>query len=191
MITSMSRWLLVALGAAVVAVVALLLLELGGGGKEAERELVPAARPATTPAAPAPAPVRPAPAVQAEPPAAPLLTPEQLAIAGEEEHKMEVLLAGTVPQQIMKAAARCYRNEPGRTERMEVDYSLRFRSGVATLGEVELKSSKMNAPRLERCVVDTLRTLTWQDPEAPDLDREMTASISILDLRARAKKFGE
>jgi hypothetical protein len=104
---------------------------------------------------------------------------------------MEVLLAGTVPQQIMKAAAACYRGEPGRTERMEVDYTLHLRNGVATLADVDFRSSRMNAPRLERCVVDTLRTLTWQDPDAPDVDREMTASISILDLRARAKKFGE
>jgi len=190
MLGVMSRWLLVALGAAVVAVVALLLLELGGGD---DREPGPVSAPAPSESgrpATAPAPARPAPAMMAEPPA-PLLTAEQLAIAGEEEHKMEVLLAGSVPQQIMKAASRCYRGEPGRTERMEVDYTLRFRNGVATLSDVKLASSKMNAPRLEACVVDTMRTLTWEDPEAADLDREMTASISILDLRARARKFGE
>jgi hypothetical protein len=139
--------------------------------------------------------VKPAPTVRVDQPVPGVVdTDEDPKLAQEaavEVHALEVLLAGDVPQELMRVAATCYRGEPGDRERMEIDYRLRFRGGVATLSGVALKSSQIRNTRLEQCVVDALKTHTWKQESAPDLDKDMTASISILDLKKRNRRFGE
>lgn len=182
------RAALLLFGAAVVAIVIVVLVRLRGSGGAAAAADVPRdggrAAAAARPVAPRLA--GPAPAVVDTD-----QDPQLAMAAAVEVHQMEVLLAGDVPQEIMRAVAPCYHGEPGRSERMDIDYTLHLRGGVARLSDVALKSSQIRSPRLEQCAVDVIKGHTWRVDGAPDLDKEMTASISILDLQKRNRRFGE
>jgi hypothetical protein len=175
------------LAGAVLAVVALLLGELWfgvkprgttGAGAAALAALARASAPRAsepTPAAGAPGAIVPAPIRGAHTP-----TVEELG-----GHGMERLLAGEIPQTLFRAAATCYRGEPGRYETLEIDYTLHIQADTAELRNLEVASSAWNAPRLQACVLHKLTELSWHQEGAPDLDRAMRQSISIRDLQAR------
>jgi hypothetical protein len=195
MLMTMRRWMLVVLGIAVAALAVVLIVGVGGSGAGAKPDAEPAVKaPPVTPPAPAPAPA-PAPRVQIDTPAPAVVdTDEDQSLAMEaavEVHSMEVLLAGDVPQEVMRVAAKCYQGEAGDRERMEIDYKLRIRNGVATMSRVVLRGSQIRSTRLEQCAVEALKTHTWKLDGAPDLDKDMTASISVLDLKKRNRRFGE
>ena len=101
-------------------------------------------------------------------------------------HLASLRLGGDVPQRIMAAAGGCYMGEKGRYEKMEIKYTIRYRDGTGTILDTELVSTEINDPRLEKCVVETVRGLTWSDPAAPDFEDEQTDAISILALQKRA-----
>lgn len=103
------------------------------------------------------------------------------------EHWTETLLAGDVPQEILGAAARCYRGEPGKREEMTVLYTVRIRDGAASLREVSLASSNVADARLEQCVLDTLRSHTWRNDDAPDVEHPSQIAISINALRRHSE----
>ena len=117
-------------------------------------------------------------------------TPTRLRHIPDEEEVgydgMNMLIGQEVPQKVLAAAGACYQDEEGRDERMELEYTLYIQAGTVTIKDVKLVESNMNNSRLEGCVVDTLRKLTWRDFKAPNLIEEMQISISILDLRKRA-----
>jgi len=104
---------------------------------------------------------------------------------------MERKLWGGLQQRVMRAAAECYEDEPGRYERMEINYTLRFEGGEGSLEDVELESSEIGQPRLEQCVVDAVAAMTWRDRRAPNLVKKMSSSISILDMQKRRREADE
>jgi hypothetical protein len=193
MLMTMRRWLLVVLGVAVAALAVVLIVGVGGsnGNTAPDPQRAPASAPAPARSDPPP----PAPTVKRDQPAPAVVDTDddqQLAMeAAVEVHSMEVLLAGDVPQEVMRVAAKCYHGEPGDRERMEIDYHLRIRDGIGTLSRVVLRGSQIRNTRLEQCAVEALKTHTWKLDGAPDLDKEMTASISVLDLKKRNRRFGE
>ena len=112
---------------------------------------------------------------------------DPLAEETTESHLASLRLGGDVPQRIMYATGQaCYRGEPGRYERMRVKYTLRYRDGKATILDAEFLDSKIGQPRMEKCVVETMRGLSWSDPKAPDVEVEQIESLSVLDLQKRA-----
>lgn len=112
---------------------------------------------------------------------------DPLAEETTESHLASLRLSGDVPQRIMYAAGQaCYRGEPGRYERMRVKYTLRYRDGKAKILDAEFLDSKIGQPRMEQCVVETMRGLSWSDPKAPDVEVEQIDSLSVLDLQKRA-----
>jgi hypothetical protein len=186
----MKRFGLTALAAAVVVMIGALLWQLRAGDGSPGKTAATGERPAAVAWRPAAA-AAPAPAKSV---AAPGPRPQ---LAGEDEIPLPVpdgtdesqqLLAGDVPQKILAAAAAdCYRDEPGRFERMRLEYHLRILGGTARISDVSLVSSDLGAPRLEGCIVELLSELSWSIPDAPDLEERLEIAISLLDLQKRSR----
>jgi len=189
----MTRWALVALGAGVTVAIVALLWEI-----HADPPTPDAAKAAAqaSPAPPAPHPVpgprvplpRHTPAAN-DPPAPDVanMTEEERLAHAQQVHRESLLVGGDVPQHVMKAASACYHGEPGKFERAHINYKLHFHNGTATLSDVTFVSSEWNNPTMEQCVIRVMQDLTWHEEGAPDLDTDMEASMSILDLKKRTE----
>ncbi len=187
----MNRWALVALGAGVTAAIVALLWEIHSDPPTPDTPVVAAKAAAPAPGSrqvPPPRAPLPRKAPTADPPAAPdvaNMTEEERLAHAQKVHRESLLIGGDVPQHVMKAAATCYHGESGQYERVHLKYKLHFHSGTATLSDVTFVSSEWHNPRMEQCVIRVMQNLTWQDESAPELDTDMQADMSILDLAKR------
>lgn len=102
---------------------------------------------------------------------------------------MQEKFGNDVPQRVYAAASGCYANQPGKFEKIVIEYQVTFTAGVGRLSQVKKASSDLGDSALEDCIVERLSNLTWQDPEAPNLSTPGGVDMTILGLRKRNRPF--
>jgi hypothetical protein len=183
----MGKWLIAALGVGVVALVVLLVTTLRSEPERAQLDKrdSPSGEPTANPEGSRRAAKTPAGAK-----GVPAKAVRMIHVPTEDEvgdEGMEHMMAGDIPQRVMAAAAPCYQGEEGRRERLYVDYNLVVDKGHAKLENLKVTKSQFTK-RLEQCVLDQMQKLTFYDKRMPNMNTDMEASISILDLKARQPK---
>jgi hypothetical protein len=77
-----------------------------------------------------------------------------------------------IPNRLSGLAAKCYKGNLQKDQRLDLTYRLHVAGGVVTIGDIKKVEDTINDPTLEQCITDTLVKATWRDDELPDMNEE-------------------
>jgi hypothetical protein len=128
--------------------------------------------PAVAKAAPAQHAAAPAPTVAVETPAG--VPADELAKALD-SHKLDTRSDlfmerknEIIPSRIYAEAAKCYRGQADRDQKIKVEFRLRVEDGEVSVSDVHVLKNTLTDASLSRCIVDEVRKARFKDPEMPD-----------------------
>lgn len=180
----MSKWVLAALAALIIAVGAMTWVGVRAnapGPTVANKIADPSAAPPPTPRAP----VSPTAAEDREP-VAPAASddPAEKHTQQEIDHEaVERFVGDAVVRELYHKAASCYRGQTGNGG-LEVQYGLRVADGTASIYGATMRSSELGDRELEDCVVAAIADHTWQVSDGFTIDEPReTATFTIPGLR--------
>jgi len=77
-----------------------------------------------------------------------------------------------IPNHLSGLAAKCYKGNLQKDQRLDLTYRLQVAGGVVTIGDIKKVDDTIHDPALEQCITDTLVKATWRDDELPDMSEE-------------------
>lgn len=88
-----------------------------------------------------------------------------------------------IPDKFRASLARCNRKNFDPDAKISLSYRLHIKSGVVSASNVQVESSDLGDPELEKCMVQAVEYARWEAPDLPDYteDQDMFIRIRSLD----------
>lgn len=87
-----------------------------------------------------------------------------------------------IPNRLSGLAAKCYKGNLQKDQRLDLTYRLHVAGGVVTIGDIKKVEDTIHDATLEQCITDNLVKASWRDDELPDMDE-------VDDLMMRAENW--
>jgi hypothetical protein len=107
--------------------------------------------------------------------------PQKLALGDEALRKR---LDEVIPGRLSGEAARCYKGGLDRSKRIDLTYRLHVEDSRVIVREVRIGESTLGDRALEDCIRQRVASMTWRDPQLPDIDEEDNLYLSVRQFKS-------